>query len=165
MIAGLLAGFGWLLWWSDAAASRRGARRAQVTYARRDALVMGCAQATALLPGVSRSGVTMTAGRWLGFDRTAGARLAFLMSLPLIAGAGVYRFATLAEFSPSSAQLQLFVVGGVCAAVSSWAGVGAVVRLLARHRSGHRASVFALFAGYRFALAAVIALVVISGWR
>ncbi len=165
LIAALLAVFGWLLWWSDVAAARRGAQRSQHSCGLRDALGMGIAQATALLPGVSRSGVTITAGRWLGFDRAAAARLAFLMSLPLIGGAGVYRFASLGDAAPTSAELQLFVVGGLAAAVSSWAGVAAMVWLLDRIGRRPRRSPFALFAGYRLALAAVVALVAISGLR
>ena len=208
LIAALLAGFGCLLWWSDVAARERGAQRPQDSYRLRDAVGMGFAQATALLPGVSRSGVTITAARRLGFERAAAARLAFLMSLPLIAGAGVYRAVTLADAAPTSAQLRLFIVGGVAAAVSSWAGVAAMVWLLGRNgqrpqRSPSEAeptgeavaraargpnrtrigeqereasgcvtrrlstsrSPFAVFAGYRLALAAAVAIVAISGVR
>lgn len=165
LIAALLAAFGLLLWRSDVAAHTRGAQRSQDSYRVRDALGMGLAQATALLPGVSRSGVTITAGRWLGFDRTGAARLAFLMSLPLIAGAGVYRFATLGDAAPARAELQLFVVGGLAAAVASWAGVAAMVWLLDRTGRRPRRSPFALFAGYRLALAAAVAVVAVSGLR
>ena len=164
LIAALLAGFGVLLWRSDMSATRRGAQRPQQSYALRDALGMGLAQAAALLPGVSRSGVTMTAGRWLGFDRVAAARLAFLMSLPLISGAGVYRFATLPGAVPTDAQVQLFIVGGIAAALSSWAGVAAMVWLLDRTGRGRR-NPFALFAGYRLALAAVLVAAALSGLR
>ena len=165
LIAALLAGFGWLLWWSDVSAQRRGAQRPQNSYRLRDALGMGVAQAAALLPGVSRSGVTMTAGRWLGFDRVAAARLAFLMSLPLIAGAGVYRFATLTDAVPTDAQLRLFIVGSIAAALSSWAGVAAMVWLLDRTGRRLQRNPFALFAGYRLALAAAVAVVALSGLR
>ena len=164
LIAALLAGFGWLLWWSDASAT---AGRQQSGFGIRDALTMGIAQAAALLPGVSRSGVTMTAGRWLGFDRAAAARLAFLMSLPLIAGAGVYRAATLSA-APTGSQIAMLVVGGVTAAVSSWAGVAAMLWLLRRTGSGsgnERRSPFALFAGYRTAVALVVILVIVTGLR
>ena len=165
LIAALLAGFGVLLWWSDASAGRRGAQRSQHSYGLRDAAGMGLAQAAALLPGVSRSGVSITAGRWLGFDRAAAARLAFLMSLPLIGGAGLYRSVTLADAAPTGAQLQLFIVGGAAAVVSSWAGVAAMVWLLDRMSSRPQRSPFAMFAGYRAALAAAVAVVAISGLR
>ncbi len=165
LIAALLASFGWLLWWSDSAASRGALRRDQHAYGLRDASVMGFAQALALLPGVSRSGVTITAGRWLGFDRAAAARLAFLMSLPIIAGAGLYRGFTLAQTPPSVPELQVIAVGAAAAVVSSWLGVAAMLRLL--DRAGRRSvrSPFALFFGYRTALAAAAVVVVLTGLR
>ena len=170
LIAALLASFGWLLWWSDAAALRRGAARPQHSYRWRDALSMGLAQAAALIPGVSRSGVSITAGRWLGFDRAAAARLAFLMSLPLIAGAGVYRGLTLASAAPQPAHVQMFVVGTATAAAASWAGVAAMVKLLERlppsqSRSRPRRNPFALFAGYRTLAAAAVLIAVAAGVR
>lgn len=170
LIAALLAGFGWLLWWSDSSARRRGAHRSAHTYGWRDAIGMGLAQATALLPGVSRSGVSITAGRWLGFGRAAAARLAFLMSLPLIAGAGVYRAATLSVAAPTTAQLQLFVVGGVAATASSWVGIAAMVKLVERTMPDRvnpspRWNPFALFASYRVALAVLVAVVAFIGLR
>ena len=165
LIAALLAGFGWLLWWSDASASRRGVQRDRHSYGLRDAAAMGVAQAMALLPGVSRSGVTMTAGRWLGFDRAAAARLAFLMSLPVIAGAGLYRGVTLAQAAPSTAQVQLIIIGAAAAVVSSWMGVAAMVRLLDRAGRHRGRSAFAFFFGYRMALAAAVTLVVLTGLR
>ena len=59
----------------------------------KDALLVGAAQALALNPGTSRSGITMTAGRFLGFDRDAAARISFLMSIPVIFGAVVFKLA------------------------------------------------------------------------
>ncbi len=61
-------------------------RLADVTPAR--SLVIGVAQAVALIPGVSRSGITITAGRWMGFDRASAARFSFLLSAPVVFGAG-----------------------------------------------------------------------------
>lgn len=165
LIAVLLVAFGWLLWRSDVSASRRGPQRDQHTYGLRDAAAMGVAQAMALLPGVSRSGVTITAGRWLGFDRAAAARLAFLMSLPIIAGAGLYRGTTLAQAAPSTAHLQLIIIGAAAAVVSSWLGVAAMVRLLDRVGQRPGRSPFALFFGYRVALAAAVAVVALTGLR
>ena len=165
LIAALLAAFGWLLWWSDVSASRRGLQRDQHSYGLRDAAAMGLAQAVALLPGVSRSGVTITAGRRLGFDRAAAARLAFLMSLPIIAGAGLYRGATLAQATPSTAHVQLIIIGAAAAIVSSWLGVAAMARLLGQAGRAPQRSPFALFFGYRVLLAAAVALVVLSGLR
>ena len=81
-------GFGLLLAWSDRAPQSRselGALRW------RDAIWVGCAQALALIPGTSRSGITMTAGRALGFDRATAARFSFLLSIPLILAAGMLK--------------------------------------------------------------------------
>jgi undecaprenyl-diphosphatase len=60
-----------------------------------DAILMGLAQALALVPGTSRSGITMTMARWLGFERTEAARLALLMAMPVILAAGVLETAGL----------------------------------------------------------------------
>ena len=79
------------------------ARRPDDDWHRRDAVVMGVAQALALQPGVSRSGVTITAGRWLRFDRATAARLSFLMSLPIIFGAGLYKGAKMLPTAGSRA--------------------------------------------------------------
>ena len=76
---------GLLLWVADKAAPERG--RAE-SWTIRDAILMGLAQAVALIPGTSRSGICMTMARWLGFDRTEAARLALLMAMPVILAAG-----------------------------------------------------------------------------
>jgi len=78
-------GFGLLLWWSDA----RGARvRDEHSLGWKDVLTIGCAQALALIPGTSRSGITMTAGLALGLTRQGAARFSFLLSVPVIFLAG-----------------------------------------------------------------------------
>lgn len=82
------------------AADRRAERRDERAFSLRDALLMGGAQALALQPGVSRSGATISMGRWLGFDRNAAARISFLMAVPLTGGLGLYK------------GLKLFVVDG-----------------------------------------------------
>ncbi|MEM7189261.1 MAG: undecaprenyl-diphosphate phosphatase [Pseudomonadota bacterium] len=76
---------GVLLWLADRVPVRRGAAEGWTI---RDAVLMGLAQAVALIPGTSRSGITMTMARWLGFDRTQAARLALLMAMPVILAAG-----------------------------------------------------------------------------
>jgi undecaprenyl-diphosphatase len=85
--ATMLIVFGLLLWFSD----RAGRKEREVDSVNlTDAIVVGCAQAIALLPGVSRSGSTITAGLFRGFTREAAARFSFLMSLPITLGAVVY---------------------------------------------------------------------------
>jgi len=81
--------FGLLLWWSD----RRGLTdKTLKKMSKYDALVIGLAQILALLPGTSRSGVTMTMARFLGFDRVSAARFSLLLGIPTIFGAGVLSF-------------------------------------------------------------------------
>ncbi len=78
--------FALALWWVDRQAAQRSKGLQSLTV--RDALVVGCAQALALIPGTSRSGVTMTAALAMGYSRQAAARFSFLLAVPLIALAG-----------------------------------------------------------------------------
>src|SRR5690606_2021683 len=78
--------FGVLLWFSD----RQSERKSEIeALSFRDALVVGFAQLVSIIPGVSRSGICMTAGRFIGLDRPLSAKLAMLLSIPTILGAGV----------------------------------------------------------------------------
>lgn len=86
--AAVLAGFALILGWAD----RRGAKvktLREMTW--RDGLIYGCAQALALIPGVSRSGGTITAGLLLGYTREAAARYSFLLAIPAVMGSGLYQ--------------------------------------------------------------------------
>ncbi len=80
-----LIGFGLLLGWAD---WRRRGSRTEYSLGWKDVLVIGCAQALALIPGTSRSGITITAALFLGLSREAAARFSFLLSIPVIALAG-----------------------------------------------------------------------------
>ncbi len=134
---------GVLLWFVDARA-RRDRDRASMTW--RDALLVGCAQIFALVPGVSRSGATITAGRALGFDRSTAAVFSFLMSMPIILGAAIFKIPdALAE---SGITLPL-VVGVATAALSSWLAIAVLLRYVARRSYG-------VFAAYRVLLGAVV---------
>jgi len=86
--------FGLLLWWADATGSRD-ADMSRMTW--RHALLIGLAQMLALIPGTSRSGITMTAALMLGFDRKSAASFSFLMSIPLILAAGSLKTVHLVE--------------------------------------------------------------------
>jgi undecaprenyl-diphosphatase len=88
LVALTMTVMGLVLWFSDARSSNR---RTIETWTLRDALIMGFAQALALVPGVSRSGATISAARVLGFERNAAARLSFLMALPVTLGAVILK--------------------------------------------------------------------------
>ncbi|MBA2608400.1 MAG: undecaprenyl-diphosphate phosphatase [Actinobacteria bacterium] len=88
LIGVMLIVFGLVLYAADKQVATRTAEMGDRPFGVRDAAIMGLAQAAALQPGVSRSGVTISAGRFLGFDRESAARLSFLMAMPVIAGAG-----------------------------------------------------------------------------
>jgi undecaprenyl-diphosphatase len=95
------------------------------------ALLIGLAQALAPVPGVSRSGITITAGLLLGLDRAAAARFAFLLSIPVIAGAGLLKGVQLAQQSGPVNWL-LLSVSALVAAVTAYACISLFLRLLER---------------------------------
>ena len=88
--------FGLLLWVADKVGSRR---RNETQLGLSDVLIIGCFQAIALIPGTSRSGITMTAGLFLGMSRRAAARFSFLLSMPLILASGVLQTRDLLQSS------------------------------------------------------------------
>ncbi len=154
IIACSLVVFGLVL----AAADRARGRRDVEDFTLRDALLIGSAQVLALNPGTSRSGITMTAARGLGYGREAAVRLSFLMSLPIIAGAGVVKMAGLASDGVPADLVVPMIVGVVAAAISGWLAVWGLLRLV-RTRS------FAPFVVYRIALAGLIVVVLSANWR
>jgi undecaprenyl-diphosphatase len=94
-----------------------------------DALTMGLAQAIALMPGVSRSGITMTAGLMRGLDRPAAARFSFLLSGPIIAAAALWK---LRQGIPT-AELGAAAVGMACSAIVGFLAIGLLLRYLQRN--------------------------------
>ena len=121
--------------------------------------MIGLAQAVALQPGVSRSGITITAARVMRMTRESAARFSFLLSLPVIAGAGLYKGADVMKsggLPPGFAAP--FFWGFVSAAVSGYLVIWWLLAYL-RRRS------FALFMWYRLAVAALIFALVAAGLR
>ncbi len=112
-------------------ADRLGGPRDAESFRLRDALLMGLGQAAALQPGVSRSGVTITVARALKFDRVAAARLSFLMSLPIIAGAGAYKFLDVLGEGGIPADFRApFAVGMATSALTGYAAVWGTIRFV-----------------------------------
>jgi undecaprenyl-diphosphatase len=120
-----------------------------------DALLLGMAQALALFPGISRSGITIAGGLFLGMEREAAARFAFLMGIPVIAGATVWKLRDLAGATLAGSDALALVAGMVAAAVS---GVLAI-RFLLRYLQGHNTDIFVV---YRIAFAVVVAILILT---
>ena len=112
----------------------------------RDAILIGLAQVLALVPGVSRSGSTMTAGRALGFDRQSAAVFSFLMSMPVTAAAALLKVPELLRTEGITSTL---VAGVISAGISSWLAIAVLLRYVSRHS-------FGVFAVYRLALGILI---------
>jgi undecaprenyl-diphosphatase len=119
-----------------------------------EAVGIGLAQATALVPGVSRSGATITLGLFLGLRREEAARFSFLMSIPIIAGAGGLKLAEVIASGMSPHESVLFATGFLTSAFVGYF----TIRFLLRYLTHHSLRVFAY---YRFAVAAVVALLLI----
>lgn len=119
-----------------------------------EALGIGLAQAAALVPGVSRSGATMTLGLFLGLKREEAARFSFLMSVPIIAGAGILQLSDVISAGLSLWDAVLFVVGFVVSGVVGYLAIRFFISFVADHS-------LRAFAYYRFGLAAVVAVLLI----
>jgi undecaprenyl-diphosphatase len=114
-----------------------------------DAFLVGVAQVTALVPGISRSGVTIGAGMLLGFERADIAKFTFLLSVPAILAAAAKSALELRHTGLSSADAQVFFIGMITSAIVGYAVVKYLLRFLTTHRLD-------VFVWYRLALAAAI---------
>jgi undecaprenyl-diphosphatase len=143
-----------LLWLGE----RRGAQdRTLVGMNVRDAATIGIAQAAALFPGTSRSGITIATGLLLGLTREAAARFSFLMAVPVIAGAGVWKARTLAGSDLGGAEGGQLVVGVVTAAIVGFFAIAFLLRFL-------RTNPTTVFIAYRIVFAAVIVVAWLGLW-
>lgn len=148
LIGATSIGFGLLLW----AADRLGRRaRGPEGLAWRDAAVVGLAQAVALVPGVSRSGITMTAGLATGLTREAAARFSFLLSIPVIVLSGGLEVLDLIETGTGDGMLVPMLVGFTVSAGSAYLCIKFFLAYLQRHAMGP-------FVAYRVVLGLVILL-------
>src|SRR5690606_31879362 len=124
-----------------------------------DALAMGVGQAVALQPGVSRSGVTITVGRFVGLSRDGAARFAFLMSLPITAGALLFKWIDVQGEGGIPADFRAaFGWGIVASAVTGYIAVWGTLKLI-------RTQSFAPFVLYRLVLGVSILLLIAGGFR
>ncbi len=154
-IAIFLAVFGVLLWIADRSPQQRQIDQLGL----RSAFWIGTSQILALMPGVSRSGIAITTGRFMRLERDAAARFAFLLLIPIVFGAVVYKGLKNVVLTPLPAgSVGPFVVGTLAAAA-----VGLIaIDLLLGYVRNHNYTIFVI---YRLVLAALIVIVIASGWR
>ncbi len=123
-----------LLFGSDLALERLSGRPVQLGKMKAaDALIIGCFQAMAIAPGLSRSGSTIAGGIFLGFDRPSAARFSFLLSIPAILGAFVASLNGVGGGFAGTSALA-YIVGGATAAVSGFAAIYLLMRFVRNHR-------------------------------
>jgi undecaprenyl-diphosphatase len=123
------------------------------------AVAAGFAQSLALAPGVSRSGITITAARFLGLDRDSAARFSFLLLIPIVFGASLWKGLTdvvFGDLPPGSSGP--FVVGMLASAASGLAAIWALLGYVRRHD-------YSVFVLYRLFAAAVILLLIVTNVR
>ncbi len=123
------------------------------------AIGVGLAQTLSLMPGVSRSGITITAGRFLGLDRDSAARFSFLLLVPITFGAVAFKGigdVVLAELPPGTAGP--FIVGSLASFASALVAISALLGYVRRHT-------YSLFVVYRLVLAAIVLLLIATGAR
>ena len=150
--------FGVVLIWADRRATSKNHLQSVDSLTIRDALVIGAAQVLALNPGTSRSGITITAARLSGYSREAAARLSFLMSVPIISGAVIFKLAKLVRDGIPDGLLVPMIVGIVVAGISGWIAMWSMIRLV-------QTKTFAPYVVYRCLIGAGVLLAVATGFR
>jgi undecaprenyl-diphosphatase len=154
MIAIQLIFFAFLLEYADRMPQRRLLQETSL----RDGWYIGLAQVLALAPGTSRSGITITAGRWLGLDRDSAARFSFLLLIPAVAGATVYKALEAVKEGLPSGVAGPMVVGTIAAAVSGYLAISFLLRLV-------RTTSYRPFVLYRYAVGVAVLLIIATGLR
>jgi undecaprenyl-diphosphatase len=154
MIAIQLIVFGALLLHAD----RLPQRKALAGTTLKDGWYIGLAQVLALAPGTSRSGITITAGRYLGLDRDAAARFSFLLLIPIVAGATLFEAAGVIRDGLPAGVAGPMIVGTIAAAVSGYLAIAFLLRLV-------RTMSYRPFVYYRYLAGIAILLIIATGLR
>lgn len=144
-----LAAFGLVLLGAEAFAKRYKHQKNLDDVTLKEALTMGFAQAAAVVPGVSRSGATISAGLFTGLDRVSATRFSFLLGIPITAGAILKVLANNAAFTQIHNQAGVFIVGVLAAFITGIFAIRFMLNYLAKHS-------LAIFAYYRFILATLV---------
>ena len=139
-------------------ADRTLGRRKVEDFRAKDALLVGAAQALALNPGTSRSGITMTAGRFLGFDRDAAVRFSFVMSIPVIFGAVVFKLGGLIADGIPDGLVVPMIVGIITSCLAGLLAVWGTLKIVRMYS-------FMPFVIYRIVLGVIVLLVSATGLR
>jgi undecaprenyl-diphosphatase len=154
VIGGLLIGVGLLMWWAERIGRQQKDIRNMGLW---DALVVGVAQAAAILPGTSRSGITITAGLFSGYNRGAAARFSFLLSTPIIAAAAAKAAWDLYKAGGVAPDMRTpFLVGVVVSGLSGTLVIAFLMRFLRQHSMN-------VFVWYRVALGILIIALAAAG--
>ena len=154
MIGIQLIVFGALLGWADRLPQSRGFEQVRLG----DGLKIGLAQVLALAPGTSRSGITITAARYLGFDRDSAARVSFLLLIPAVFGATVYSaYKAIHDGLPDDVAGPI-IVGTIASAVSGYIAIAWLLRLVRTHS-------YRPFVLYRYFAGAGVLLLIATGVR
>jgi undecaprenyl-diphosphatase len=168
IVGSVLVGFALILLWAD----RRGRHDREIAeLSFRDGVIIGCAQSLALIPGVSRSGATMTAGFLLGLERPAAARFSFLLAVPAVLLSGFFQLWSIwtgreddppdplgrqAVAAPPDPSLEVVALGTVVAFVVGYLVIAWLLRFLTTHT-------VALFVGYRVAAGTLVLALAAAG--
>ncbi|WP_404409948.1 undecaprenyl-diphosphate phosphatase [Pseudidiomarina marina] len=145
VIATSTVAFGLLLWYADVRASQQ---QTIEQLSLKQVLIIGAAQALALIPGTSRSGITMTAGMMLGLTKTDAARFSFLLSIPIIIMAGGYQGLKLVQ-QPEAVAWSAIILGVVASFVAAYVCIHVFLQIISRMG-------MLPFVIYRLALGAVL---------
>ena len=146
--------FAVVLAWAD----RRPGERDFSQMSRRDAGLIGVAQVLALNPGTSRSGISISAARLLGFDRDSAVRFSFLLSIPVTAGAVLVKLTKLFKDGVPEGLAMPMLIGIVTAGLSGWLAVAGLLRLI-------KTQTFNAFVIYRLAAGVAVVVIAASAWR
>jgi undecaprenyl-diphosphatase len=149
LIAIMLILMGIFLYWSDHRSSKN-IEMNNITF--RTSLLIGISQALAIIPGVSRSGITMTTGMLMGLTREGAARFSFLLSTPIIFGAAMVKLPGLIS-NPSAITVD-FAIGMAVSCITGIASIGFLLRYV-------QTKDFLPFAWYRFVLGALVIIITI----
>lgn len=149
VVAFALIGWSVVMVAAESFAARRAVQHGEGQVSLKDAVVIGVVQCLSLVPGVSRSGATISAGLFRGLDRVTATRLSFFMSIPALTAAGLYEGVSAGKDVSATVGWGATAVGTLVSLVVAYASIAWLLRFVAHHR-------ISVFAGYRVALGVVL---------